>query len=116
LCSLLSTLANLTINLQLRFYSFLIVPQQYLDEEGNEKVEKTMRANSKRLITHADMYRTIVGEMKEPPDEALSTMRDSTFDIMRSKVPASRSCKDAKIPDKHCACMRKKRGKKKKKA
>jgi hypothetical protein len=65
--------------------------------------------NQDRIVTGHDLYHSLQKLMMTGlPDEArskhLSSIPSWSYDLLRDVVPATRTCKDAKVPEQFCLC------------
>jgi len=83
----------------------MIVPSKYLTV--------SLAENQKRLVTGFDLYHTLRRLMmplnsNEDDNSKISPLNGVpkwSYDLIRSTVPTSRSCSDARIPKRFCPCM-----------
>jgi hypothetical protein len=79
-------------------WTVLLVPASLLDE----RIDANLRANTRRLVTGLDLYKTLLGFMQ--PSTRAEPATPYMTDLAAGRVPPGRTCADARIPGDMCLC------------
>lgn len=82
-------------------FGFVLLPDSYF--EDNPDALKSLRVNSRRLVTVYDIYATLK-ELVDPWGESRTTKTRHGYSLLSNVIPGDRTCKDAGINYQFCEC------------
>ena len=84
----------------------MVVPQTVFDDSDSGLSLETFVANSDRLVTAFDLHKTLSGIIAPESRDQYAAGNHSAWasDLLRSQVPETRTCDQAKIPRDFCSC------------
>ena len=81
----------------LRPWTEVIVPRSFPDKSLHNLYQ-----NQNRLVTGADLYRTLATAVVAGEASNMPTPGDWAIDLLNNEIPTSRTCANAKIPPAYC--------------